>query len=207
MPAPAPLRALSGTAGLILIPLLLAACGDAAQPERVEPLRDTSGIPGETSTATGAAARASTDSSAPTSNDDPRPTITADLLDAYTRGMEQEILLMRSTGSHFVSLSKYHEHGLQVAEKAGLPLPEYRGLRRAVTDVLYALFMHELYAGPGGEARLARLEPHKRDHALEMLASEPFATLSPAERDAMQARLATLRPLYGRYMEIAAIAD
>lgn len=196
MPASAPLRLISRIAGLVLIPLLLAACGDPAQPERA----DSAG-------ADRAAARASTDSGARASNEDPRPTITSDMLDAYIRGMEEEITLMRATGSHFISLSKYDENGLQVAEKAGLPLPEYRGLRQAVNDVLYSHFMHELYAGPDGKARLARLEPHKREYALERLASEPFATLSPAERDAVQARLGTLRPLYDRYMEIAAIGD
>lgn len=210
MPASIPLRPISRIAGLALFPLLLAACGDPAQPERAEPLRDANRMPSETSTAAGDAgvtAPASTDSSARACNEDPRPTITPDLLDAYIRGMEEEIVLMRAAGSHFISLSKYDEQGMQVAEKAGLPMPEYRGLRQAVTAVLYAHSMHERYAGPEGEARLAGLEPHKREHAVEMLASEPFATLSPAERDAVQARLGTLRPLYDRYMEIAAIAD
>ncbi|HIY71078.1 MAG TPA: hypothetical protein H9827_06390 [Candidatus Luteimonas excrementigallinarum] len=196
MPASIPLRRISRIAGLALVPLLLAACGDRAQPE-----------PADNAVADRGAARASTDSGARASNEDPRPTITPDLLDAWIRGMEEEIALMRATGSHFISLSKYDENGLQVADKAGLPLPEYRGLRQAVNDVLYSHFMHELYAGPDGKARLARLEPHKREYALERLASEPFATLSPAERDAVQARLGTLRPLYDRYMEIAAIAD
>ena len=210
MPASIPLRPISRIAGLALFPLLLAVCGDPAQPERAEPLRDANRMPSETSTAAGdagATARASAGGGARTSNEDPRPTITPDLLDAYIRGMEEEIVLMRSTGSHFISLSKYDENGLQVAGKAGLPLPEYRGLRQAVNDVLYSHFMHELYAGPDRQARLGRLEPHKREYALERLASEPFATLSPAERDAVQARLGTLRPLYDRYMEIAAIAD
>lgn len=196
MPASIPLRPTSRFAGLLLVPLLLAACVDRAQPE-----------PAGSAAADRSAARASTGSSARASNEDPRPTITPDLLDAYIRGMEEEIALMRATGSHFIALSKYDEQGLQVAEKAGLPLPEYRGLRQAVNDVLYSHFMHELYAGPDGRARLERLEPHKREYALEKLASEPFAPLSPAERDAVQARLGSLRPLYDRYMGIAAIAD
>lgn len=202
MPAFVPFRPTSPAASLLLVPLLLAACGAPEQPGRAEPLRDGIHVPGHSPTAAGDAG-----ASARASNEDPRPTITPDLLDAYIRGMEEEILLMRSTAGHFISLSKYDEKGLQVAEKAGLPLPEYRGLRQAVTDVLYSHFMHERYAGPEGEARLARLEPHKREHAAGMLASEPFATLSPAESNAVQARLDTLRPLYDRYMEIAAIAD
>lgn len=192
MPAYDSFRPISRIAGLVLVPLLLAACADAT----------TAGAGAEQQ-----AARGSADSSTRASNEDPRPTITPDLLDAYIRGMEEEIRLMRASGSHFISLSKYDEQGLQVAEKAGLTMPEYRGLRRAVTDVLYAHLMHERYAGPEGEARLARLEPHKREHALEMLASEPFAPLSPTERDAVQARQDVLRPLYDRYMGIAAIAD
>lgn len=192
MPAPTLLGPISRTAGLVLIPLLMAACADAT----------TAGAGAEQP-----AARASAESSARLSNDDPRPTITPDLLDAYVRGMEEEIRLMQATGSHFISLSKYDEQGLQVAEKAGLTMREYRGLRRAVTDVLYAHLMHERYGGPAGAARLARLEPHKREHATQMLASEPFAPLSPAERNAVQARLDVLRPLYDRYMDIAAIAD
>lgn len=136
-----------------------------------------------------------------------RPDITPDMLDAYVLGMEEEIRLMRASGSHFVSLSKYDEEGRQVAATAGLSLPEYSALRRAVQDVLYAHMMHGLYRGPAGEARLAGLERHKREHAVEVLSRDPFAALSPAEREAVQARVGTLRPLYDRYMEIAAIAD
>lgn len=196
MPACIPHRLIRRTAGLVLAPMLVTACGDPAQPGRATATGDAAAVPG-----------AAVEAAKRTSNEDPRPTITPDLIDAYIRGMEEEIRLMRSTGSHFISLSKYDELGLQVAEQAGLPIAEYRGLRQAVTEVLYAHFMHERYTGPDGEARLARLEPHKREHAREMLASEPFATLAPAERDAVLARLDTLRPLYDRYMEIAAIAD
>lgn len=272
MPAAAPLRTAFRTAGLALLPFLLAACGERAQPELAEPLEaayrqlteppmatvngscdsapalalaldgwlqavEAAGLQSRFSAETaearqrvdgirsrcadamaamesamaGAADRRATRTSSrtdrPASNEDPRPTITPDLLDAWIRGMEEEIALMRATNSHFISLSKYDEHGLQVAEKAGLPLPEYRGLRDAVTKVMYAHMMHERYAGADGQARLARLEPHKREHAIGILASEPFATLSPAERDAVQARLGSLRALYDRYMDIAAIAD
>ena len=270
MPAAAPLRTTFRTAGLVLLPLLLAACGERTQPELAQPLGDAYRMLTETSTAAddscttapalamalggwlqavdeaglqsrfasetadarqrvdairarcadamAAMESAGTDarpeqrarassSDKPASNEDPRPTITPDLLDAWIRGMEEEIALMRATNSHFVSLSKYDEHGLQVAEKAGLPLPEYRGLRDAVTRVMYVHLMHERYGGADGQARLARLEAHKREHAIEILASEPFATLSPAEREALQARLDSLRALYDRYMEIAAIAD
>lgn len=136
-----------------------------------------------------------------------RPDVTPAMLDAYVRGMEEEIRLMRASGRHFVSLSKYDEEGRQVAATAGLSLPEYSALRQAVQDVLYAHMMHGLYRGPGGELRLARLEPHKREHAAEVLSRDPFAALSPAEREAVEARIGTLRPLYDRYMEIAAIAD
>lgn len=201
MAAPVPLRLIPRAAGLALVPLLLAACADPA-PAGPAAAANADRNPGEFQAAVGDAG-----SSTRAANQDPRPTITPDLIDAYIRGMEEEVRLMRSIGSHFISLSKYDEHGLQVAERAGLPIAEYRGLRQAVTEVLYAHLMHERYAGPDGEARLARLEPHKREHALGMLAREPFATLAPAERDAVQARLDTLRPLYDRYMDIAAIAD
>jgi hypothetical protein len=173
----------------LLLPLLLAACGEQhARPGQAGP-------PG------------SADQAGHPSNEDPRPTLTPDLLDAYVRGMEEEIALMDASGSHFIPLSKYDEQGLQVAATAALPLPEYRGLRQKVNDVLYAHMMHERYAGADGQARLDRLEPHKREHALEVLANEPFATLSAAERSAVQARLDTLRDTYDRYMRIAAIAD
>src|SRR5690554_6699329 len=131
MPASVPLRPISRAAGLVLIPLLLAACVDRAQPE-----------PADNAGADRSAAHASTDSGARASNEDPRPTITPDLLDAYIRGIEEEIVLMQATGSHFISLSKYSDQGLQVADKAELPLPGYRGLRRAVNDVLHAHLMH-----------------------------------------------------------------
>ena len=188
-----PLRTTARAAGLVLLPILLGACGDGAPPAAPSPASAAA------DGATGAAPRAS--------NEDPRPTLTPDLLDAYVRGMEEEIALMRADGSHTISLSMYDERGVQVAEKAGLPLPEYRGLRGKVNDVLYAHMMHGRYAGPDGQARLARLEPHKREHAVEMLAREPFDALSSAERDAMQLRLDSLRALYDRYMEIAAIGD
>jgi len=269
MPAFVPFRLISPAASLLLVPLLLVACGDGAQPQLAEPLRqayrmleempraegdgcaaapamvqaldgwlqavEEAGLSSQFTTETtevrqrmdairGRCAdamasaqatsadgkrrpRASAQGGGRASNEDPRPTLTPDLLDAYIRGVEEEIVLMRATGSHFISLSMYSEEDRRVAEKAGLELPEYRGLRRAVDEVLYAHLMHERYAGADGQARLARLEPHKREHAIDMLASEPFAPLSPAERDAVQARLDTLRPLYDRYMEIAAIAD
>ena len=129
------------------------------------------------------------------------------MLDAYVRGMGEEIALMRASGSHFVSLSQYDAQGRQIATAAELSLAEYRGLRNAMQTLLYERMLHARYAGADGQARLARLEPHKREHATEMLASDPFAPLSPAERDAVQARLDVLRPLYDRYMGIAAIAD
>ncbi len=138
---------------------------------------------------------------------DPRPAITGEMLDAYARGMEEEISLMRASASHFVSLSRYDAQGRQVAEKAGLELPEYRGLRQALHEVLHVQTMHARYTGPGGPAKLAALEPHKRDYALTVLARDPFATLSPAERGAVQARMHGLQDSYARYMEIAAIAD
>jgi|GEM_PF-878403 len=137
----------------------------------------------------------------------PRPGITPDLLDAYARGIEEEIVLMRASGTHFVSLSKYDEQGLQVAAAAGLPLPEYTDLRRAVHKVLHEQMMHDLYAGAAGRARLAGLEPHKRKYAEEVLARDPFASLSPAERNAVRARLDTLQPRYDRYLRLAAVGD
>lgn len=262
----APFRTTLRAAGLALLPLLLAACAERAQPQLAEPLSqayrmledmpmaegddcvaapamvqaldgwlqavDEAGLASQFATETAAVQQrmdairgrcadamsadaakadrrphASAQGGARASNEDPRPAITPDLLEAYIRGMEEEIVLMRATGSHFISLSMYSEEGLQVAQKAGLELPEYRGLRRAVNEVLYAHMMHERYAGPDGQARMQRLEPHKREHAASMLATEPFASLSSAERDAVQARLDTLRPLYDRYMQIAAIAD
>ena len=67
--------------------------------------------------------------------------------------------------------------------------------------------LHARYAGADGQARLARLEPHKREHALEVLARDPYAALSAAERDTVQARMSELQPLYTRYMGLAAVAD
>jgi hypothetical protein len=140
-------------------------------------------------------------------DDDVRPAITPAMLDAYARGLDEEIALMRASGTHSVSLSKYGEQGPQVAAKAGLSLPEYRALRQDMHKVLYERMMHERYAGPAGQARLAQLEPHKRKHAEEVLARDPYASLSTAERSQVQARLALLRSQYDDYMSLAAIAD
>lgn len=136
-----------------------------------------------------------------------RHAITPDLVDAYARGMDKEIALMRASGTHFVSLSRYDEQGPQVAAAAGLSLPEYQELRETMQKVLYALMLHDLYAGAPGQARLAGLEPHKREHAEDMLARDPYAALSVAERDAVRSRLAALQAQYDRYMDQAAIAD
>lgn len=140
-------------------------------------------------------------------DDDLRPAITNDMLDAYARGLDEEIALMRASGTHSVSLSKYGEQGPQVAAKAGLSLPKYRALRRDMHKVLYEQMMYGRYAGPAGQVRLARLEPHKREHAEEVLTRDPYASLSAAERDLVQARLALLQSQYDRYMGLAAIAD
>lgn len=142
-----------------------------------------------------------------TREDGVRPAITPAMLDAYARGLDEEIALMRASGTHSVSLSKYGEQGPQVAAKAGLSLPEYRALRRDMHKVLYEQMMYGRYAGPTGQARLARLEPHKRKHAEEVLTRDPYASLSAAERDLVQARLALLQSQYDRYMGLAAIAD
>lgn len=138
---------------------------------------------------------------------DPRPVLDDAMLDAYVRGMGEEIALMRASGSHFVSLSQYDAQGRQIATAAELSLAEYRGLRNAMQTLLYERMLHARYAGADGQARLARLEPHKREHALEVLARDPYAALSAAERDTVQARMPELQPLYTRYMELAAIAD
>ena len=138
---------------------------------------------------------------------DPRPVLDDAMLDAYVRGMDEEIALMRASGSHFVSLSQHDAQGRQVATAAALPLTEYRGLRDAMQKLLYEHMLHARYAGADGQARLARLEPHKREHALEVLARDPYAALSAAERDTVQARMSELQPLYTRYMGLAAVAD
>ncbi|MCD9027116.1 hypothetical protein LDO26_02665 [Luteimonas sp. BDR2-5] len=161
----------------------------------------------DTATATATAGSRAASERTRTPAADPRPAITTDMLDAYARGLDEEIALMHASGSHFVSLSKYDAQGLQVAAKAGLPLPEYRGLRQAMHKVLYELMMHARYAGPDGQARLAGLEPHKREHAEEVLARDPYASLSAAERKRVQARLAPLQAQYDGYMRLAAIAD
>jgi hypothetical protein len=140
-------------------------------------------------------------------NADPRPAITTDTLDAYARGLDEELALMRASGSHFVSLSKHSEDGRRVAAAAGLSPSEYQELRQAVHTVLYELMMHARYAGPTRQTRLAGLEPHKREHAREVLARDPYASLSATERDTVQARLDALQTRYGRYMDMAAIAD
>ena len=138
---------------------------------------------------------------------DARPVIDADMLDAYVRGVDEEIALMRATGRHFVSLSKYDEQGLQVAAKAGLSVRDYSDLKRAMHKVLYELMLHERFAGPARQARLAGMEPHKREHAEEVLARDPYASVSTAERNLIQTRLVALRSQYDGYMDLAAIAD
>ncbi len=142
-----------------------------------------------------------------TRDEETRPAITVATLDAYVRGQEAEIALMRANGTHLVSLSKYGDEGRRVAAKAGLPLPAYRALRTDMHRMLHEVMMHERYAGPAGQARLVGLEPHKRAYAVEVLARDPYASLSAVERDAVQARLAPLRSQYDAYLDLAAIAD
>lgn len=138
---------------------------------------------------------------------DVAPVLSADLLDAYARGLDEEIALMRASGSHFISLSRHDVQGRQVAEAAGLTLPEYRGLRDAVQKLLYERMLHERYAGTVGTARLLRLEPHKRKHADEVLARDPYAALSTSERKAVESRMPALQSQYARYMDLAAVGD
>lgn len=136
-----------------------------------------------------------------------RPAITADMLDAYTRGLDEEIAMMRASGRNFVSLAKSDDEGRQVAAKAGLSLAEYRGLRRAILDMLHVRMMHALYAGPAGQARLPGLEPHKREYATRLLAREPFAAFAPDERRVLEARLPRMESEYQRYLELAVVGD
>lgn len=196
MRAPTPPRPAARAAALVVLSSLLIACGDRAP---------TGAAPQPQLAAAAASRTADERERVPAA--DPRPDITADMLDAYARGLDQEIALMRAHHTHFVLLSQHGDHGLQVAAKAGLPLPEYRGLRQAVHKVLYELMLHERYAGPEGQARLARVEAHKRPHADEVLARDPYASLSAAERAVVQARLGSLQPRYDSYMRLAAVGD
>ncbi|ADV26276.1 hypothetical protein Psesu_0417 [Pseudoxanthomonas suwonensis 11-1] len=141
------------------------------------------------------------------SADAPRPALSDAVIDAYVRGMDEEIALMRASGNHFVSLSAHDAQGRQVAAAAGLAPADYRRVRDALQKLLYEDMLHARYAGTEGQARLSRLERHKRDHALEVLARDPYAPLSADERETVQARMAALRPLYTRYMELATVGD
>lgn len=138
---------------------------------------------------------------------DPRPLLDDAMLDAYLRGMEEEIALMRAEGSHFVSLSRHNAQGRQVAAAAALTLAEYRGLRNVMQKLLYERMLHARYAGADGQARLARLEPHKREHAHEVLSRDPYAPLSAEERAAVQARMPELQRLYARHMDLVTVGD
>jgi len=135
----------------------------------------------------------------------PRPTITDDSIDAYLRGIREELTLMRANNSHFVTLSKYDEEGLQVAATAGLPLDEYVQLRRTLQKVLHEQMMHDRYAGAAGQARLEQLEPHTLKYAKEVLARDPYDSLLDAERKLVRPRMPVLQEQYRDYLSIASV--
>ena len=196
MHAPQTCTTLARAAACALLLSVLAACERNATTASAEPAAEPQMV-GSVPAAYGTARHAATE----------RLDLTAATLDAYLRGMEQEIALMRASGRSFVSLSRHDEEGRQVAAAAGLGLHDYTRVRDAVQKVLYERMLHERYAGADGNARLAGLEPHKRDHAKDVLARDPFASLSTSERDVMQQRLSDLRAQYDRYMALAAVGD
>src|SRR5690606_22617270 len=121
--------------------------------------------------------------------------------------MDEEIALMRASGNHFVSLSAHDAQGRQVAAAAGLAPADYRRVRDALQKLLYEDMLHARYAGTEGQARLSRLERHKRDRAREARARGPDARRSADERETVQARRAARRRLCTRYMELATVGD
>src|SRR5690606_5418960 len=192
---PVPARTLARMAAVAVLLSLLPACGQRE-----------SAAAADAATVASAGAAAATDSKrAPGKSQ--RPELTLAMFDAYARGIEKEIAFMQASGSHFVSLSRYDEEGLQVAATADLPLSGYIEVRDAVQKVLYELMLHERYAGAEGRARLAGLEPHKREHAEEVLARDPYAALTTLEQRAMRMRLGALQRQYERYMQLATVGD
>ena len=133
-------------------------------------------------------------------------------LAAYEKGLTQEIALVRAarerannarTPQARVAAVQEEWEAATIpggAEAAGLPIERYQKVRKAVNHVLETLDFQGKIDGP------LEIDPeHASTEMKQCLSRDAFAELSSASAAALHARMATLVPIWVRYIKLTAL--
>ena len=133
-------------------------------------------------------------------------------LDAYERGLQAEIELVRAAQERAGSAStpeargeamqaQWKEQTMPAAARAiGVAPERYEQVRETVHEVLQTLDFQGKIEGPM-QLDTSRATPEMR----ATLARDPFAALPPASAAALRARLDRLAPIFARYVRLTAV--
>ena len=133
-------------------------------------------------------------------------------LDAYARGMQKEIELVKAARARADSAKTPEERGAATqaafetatapaaAQAIGAPLERYQATRRAVNRVFETLDFQGKIPGPM-QIDTARASPEMK----KRLHSDPFDDLTPASAAALRARLDSLSRVWIEYVNLVAL--
>lgn len=134
-------------------------------------------------------------------------------LDAYIRGMNKEIELVKAAKQRGAAAKTPEERGAAAqaefdvntipaaAESIGVPVDRYRSTRRTVNRVLETLDFQGKIHGPM-ELDTARVSPEMK----QRLATDPFTELPPASATSLRTRLDEASAVWIEYMNLVAVA-
>ena len=134
-------------------------------------------------------------------------------LDAYERGMQKEIELVKAARARGDSAKTPEERGAAsqagfetstapaAAQAIGAAVDRYQATRRTVNRVFETLDFQGKIAGPM-EIDTARASPEMK----KRLAGDPFDDLAPASAAALRAKLESLSRVWIEYMNLVAVA-
>lgn len=142
------------------------------------------------------------------------PDLTADSLNAFERGLKKEIEAVRAAQerSRGAAMSA-EERGAAIqatfetatipqgAAAAGLPVAQYRELRKTIHEILRTLDVQDKIEGP------LSMDLSRADEATrQRLARDPLADLPPASAAALRAHMDRLVPIWIEYVRLTAVA-
>lgn len=181
--------------------LLLTACGNGADTPKSQAASEAASQP-----ASGAAPASSGAPAAATE-------LTAADLDAYAKGIARETELVRAAQQRAQSATTPQARGEaqqaqwedqtipEGAKAAGLSLERYRAVRSTVHSTFQWLDFQGKIDGPM-ELDTAHATPDMKAR----FGRDPFADLSPASREALQAQMNRLVPAWIEYVKLTAVA-
>lgn len=139
--------------------------------------------------------------------------LTSDRLDAYERGLKSEIAAVRAAQERSGTAPTPQERGEAIqasfehatipqgAKAAGLPVEEYRDVRRTINDIFQTLDFQGKIDGP-----LSMDLSRANEATKQRLSGDAFADLSPESAAALRARMDRLVPVWIEYVRLTAVA-